>query len=383
MLLDIRDGKINESGHFVGTAVVTGVGVLDYTKEFGLHLLRPEDEVFDQASLDSAKMIPVTLGHPAQDMDSDTIKKNAIGWTGETIKRIGNSVAISFKIVDAWVVQQMKKIMDAGKRIQFSMGAKAFPDIQKGDFGGKTYDGILRRIKYDHLAMLLIEDGRYPYTGLLEDALKTNDGYLFLMDGKFKSEESKKMKIKLPNGVEIEVSDSDGRYLENHLTEHEGLKTQLATKTGELTQAQKQLNDAKSQILDSKAMDEKITSRLALVLEAQTLLDSINPQDLAEKTDQEIYEAVAIADGYTDTELAEMKTSLNDSYPATLAGIYSQIKRVRGEKTSENINNAAGRASGATRKNEGIEIKDSFDASKKKLEKSMEEARTGVKVNAN
>lgn len=351
MLLEIMDGRVTEEGHYEGRAIVTGTGVLDYMGSHGVNMLRPEEEVFAPETMDSARMIAVTLSHPARNVDAETTRKHAIGWTGEKIERIGNKMALNFKIVDGWVVKQMQKLRAMGKRIQFSLGYKAKADRTPGVYQDKAYQVIQRRIRYNHLALLLDEEGRYPETDLLTDS-KQDDDCFFLMDSQPlpKTQEVKTVKKKLPNGAEIEIGDADERYLDNHLTDFNNQKNELARVNGELTEANRQLERAKGQIMDSNAIEAQVQERLALVAEAKVFTDKADA-DLLKLTPQEIRESVLLADGYTEDELKDMRDK--DNYDATLSGIYAQVIRSRGQKASQDIKDSAGKASATTRTDGG------------------------------
>lgn len=383
--LEIRDGSLTEEGYFRGKAIVTGGPiVLDYTSTHGAHIYRPESEVFSDASMASLKGIPVTLGHPPQNVDGRTAKQVSIGFTGEQVTRIGDKLAVNFTITDAKIAAQVQSMVNAGQRVHFSIGARAKPVKGDGVFRDQKYQITITDIAYNHLALLLDDIARYPYTDVITDSDPT---WLLLMDGQINSnsQEAIPVKIKLPNGAEIEVADAtDARHLENHLLEHSKMATDIADQAGQLAQVTKQLTDAKGQILDSDGLNKAVAARVAVAAEAVQLLDGVDVMELATKTEREIREAVLLADGHTETELADAKASFGDRYDTYIAGIYGQIKKAKGASVSAGILDSAHSASGNTRTAQGSEfvVKDAFGPAKEAAQKKMEDLRKG-KTHAN
>jgi hypothetical protein len=228
---------------------------------------------------------------------------------------------------------------------------------------------VLRNIRYNHLALLLDEPGRYPMTEITDNAEMLCITDAQLLTATINKPEVTTVKIKLPNGFEIDVADSEASYLQNHITEHEHLKTQLSEAQGSLKAAEKQLNDAADQIVTEDAIEQTVSARLALALEAKPLLDSMSVQELAKMTDRQIHEAVLLNDGYSADEL-----QTEDA--ATVRGMYRQLVKAKGSAESQTVLDAAGKAKPAADPNV---IQDSFGAAVAKLAEKMENKRKGVK----
>lgn len=382
MLLEITDAEETSEGFFVGRAVVAGVGVQDYSDVFGVKMFCPADEVFAADTMESAKLLPITLRHPNRDVTADNAQALIIGYTGEKVERVGDKMTVNFKITDSAVVKQMKKLIAAGQRIQFSLGYKIKPDKTPGTWMGRVYDWVQRGRKYNHLALLLDQNGRHPDTGLINDSQNNPDGSLLLvMDGELSHlnpfQEAPKVKKTLPNGAEIEVSDADARYLDNHLADHKKLSDDNATLKGEKLQLQRDLNAAQANVMDSAAVDSVVSTRLDLALEAASILDSADIKALAGKSPREIKESVLLDSQYTADELADLQAECKDSYDATLDGIYRTLVRNAGARTSQSVQDSAGRASLAAR-NQSLNIQDPTAAARQKQAERMENARKGA-----
>ncbi|MCK4521413.1 MAG: DUF2213 domain-containing protein [Nanoarchaeota archaeon] len=147
-------GKAEDTpeGYVRADAVVTRTGVLLYRNNDGSirRELRHPDHVFEAASLDSMKMIPITNGHPATKIvNADTAKELQIGNTGENIRPDGKFVMASLVITDGQSVDDVKK----GKS-ELSLGY--YSDLVKEDgiYGGQKYDHVQTNIRYNHLAIV-------------------------------------------------------------------------------------------------------------------------------------------------------------------------------------------------------------------------------------
>jgi hypothetical protein len=391
-LLEIHDGGLDADGCFVGRAIVTGGPiVLDYTHPHGVHIFRPEAEVFDQASMDSLKLIPLTDGHPVKNLTAADIRHHAIGWTGEQVTRIGNNLAVNFKVTDARLAKACDAAQKGGRAVRFSIGAKARPERQTGIHDGKNYQITLYDIRYNHLALLLNQPPRYPGTRLI-DALNDSqiaEDWLFLMDGLMTATDSditteeKTVDKELPNGAKIELSDADARQLDNHLLEHTSLKGRLATKEGENATLKRQLEQAQSQIMDDDKLSQAIADRLKLAAQAQPLLKGKTIEEIAAMDAVSIQEAILIADGATADDLAQEKQTWGDQYPAFLAGAYTRALGAKGQQQSQGILDAAGQASKASREAQGqgdSPLTNRYQTAKKKMDERMEAKRKGVTV---
>lgn len=385
--LEIHDGGLDTDGCYNGRAIVTGGDIiLDYTREFGVHIFRPASEVFKPVSMDSIKLIPLTDGHPPKNLTAADIQKYAIGWTGEQVTRIGNKLAVNFKITDSKIAQAVADAKRAGRRVQFSIGAKARPERIAGEFNGQSYQVSLHDIVYNHLALLLYEQGRHPGTDLL-DSLNdstTAEDWLFLMDGLMTATDSdittegKTVKKRLPNGFDIEVVDAEASYLDNHLVEHQNLKTQLATKEGENTTLKRQLEQAQGQVMDSTKENQLIADRLKLAAQAKPLLTDKTIEEIAAMDAISIQEAVIIADGATADDLAQEKIKWGEQYPAYLAGSFERALESKGQQVSQQIKDGAGRASTALRDGRSSTPADQPENKRAVMRKKLDDACKGA-----
>lgn len=155
----IADGKahVDELGILRGVCPVTRCGVFLYINPDGSERreLRPREEVFSPHTLDSLKMIPITMDHPEEGyVDSTIAKREGIGSTGETVKESGDFVFASVVVYDKDAVEAI-----TSKRIcELSLGYMSDIDSSCGEYEGEPYDCIQRNIIYNHLSV--VERGR-------------------------------------------------------------------------------------------------------------------------------------------------------------------------------------------------------------------------------
>ena len=138
--------KLTKEGYLKATAALTKVGLQEYrlsditgnandTKI--VKVLRPADVVFNDDTIDSAKLKPITLLHPQQMVDSDNHHKLSVGTIGENVhklddKRLGANIVITNKAIIDDILNN--------KFAQLSMGYTANFREEKGIFDGEPYE---------------------------------------------------------------------------------------------------------------------------------------------------------------------------------------------------------------------------------------------------
>jgi hypothetical protein len=110
---------------------------------------RPDDEVFDQASIDSFKLLPLTNNHPSTLLDTTTAKMHTVGAVGESVRRDGDFLRTQMLIHDRDAISAAR----AG-RSQLSAGYSCELEFTPGVFGGRRYDAIQRNIRGNHVALV-------------------------------------------------------------------------------------------------------------------------------------------------------------------------------------------------------------------------------------
>lgn len=132
---------------------------------------RPEIEVFDQESLDSFELRPLTDRHPSSNLDAKTARMHARGAITAGRKHAdGLHVAGRVAVWDAELIGKFEARRRAGKPMQFSVGYELDLDPTPGVLpDGRRFDAIQRRIRANHLAA--VEAGRAMTAEVVYDAL--------------------------------------------------------------------------------------------------------------------------------------------------------------------------------------------------------------------
>jgi len=126
-----RTGIQVYSGHEVGKPEMPTVRVW-----------RPDKQVFAHGAMASAAHKPVTIGHPAQMVDSTNWKREAVGWTGDQVARDGEFLKIPMLLADQSAidaVQNGTKEISCGYSSELHWGAGTTPT-------GEAYDAVQREI---------------------------------------------------------------------------------------------------------------------------------------------------------------------------------------------------------------------------------------------
>lgn len=139
-------------GTLVAEALLTRTGVFTYRNPNGSERreYRPPTQVFDDKSLASFKLVPITDEHPPQMLTSQNARQYAVGAVGENIRRDGNHIAATIAIHDAATIAKM----DGGKT-QVSCGYDCELDETPGTTpDGERYDAVQTNIVGNHLALV-------------------------------------------------------------------------------------------------------------------------------------------------------------------------------------------------------------------------------------
>ena len=145
-----------KEGYLRGDAVGSRAGVFVYYNLDGSvrRELRHPDDIFTKASLDTLKMIPVTLDHPSEFVNSENATYLQKGYTGETIQVQDGKIITSLTITSQDAIDDILK----GKCVELSYGYEVTLVKEDGVYNGEKYDYRQTNPVYNHLA--LVAEGR-------------------------------------------------------------------------------------------------------------------------------------------------------------------------------------------------------------------------------
>lgn len=163
-----------ETGFLHLDAIMTRVGVFDYQDAEGNEWgeLREEEEVFDEASMKSFQLVPVTDDHPERFVDVKNVKDVQVGSVGSDVRKSDRFMRASVVITDAATILGIQ----SGKR-QLSCGYTAVIVDEEGERDGKRFSAKQTEIRGNHLA--IVDVGRAGPSCAL---LSRGDGAAFTQD---------------------------------------------------------------------------------------------------------------------------------------------------------------------------------------------------------
>lgn len=157
----VKKPEKTSDGYLVASARVARSGIQIYTgAEMGrpdldtVAVFRPEEEVFNDATMRTFAYRPMTNDHPESDVTADNWKKLAIGQVGGEVARDGEYIRVPLVLMDAAAIADYEN----GKR-ELSAGYSCDIEWTAGVTDtGERYDAIQRNIRNNHLA--LVDRGR-------------------------------------------------------------------------------------------------------------------------------------------------------------------------------------------------------------------------------
>lgn len=264
-----------EEGYLRGRSIITNVGVFPYRMADGsiFHELRPPEEVFDTASIESFKMIPVTNEHPSEKVTQENIKEYQVGFTGDNVYRDEYHISSPITITDQETITDIQ----TGAKRALSCGYTCDVEETEGVWMGVHYDGIQRNIRGNHLAV--VNQGRAGDAAIIKMDSMDNIGVHNIDKNFYKGEESMALKKIKIDGVEYEAeadvikaytaSKEKADSLEKEIAE---TKKDVAKLEGERDQykdeaekLQKEKKENKNDEEFKKAVEEATKKRLVVI----------------------------------------------------------------------------------------------------------------------
>lgn len=359
--------QTTDEGFLKGRAIVTRTGVFTYKNPDGSirRELRHPDEVFSKASLDSMKLIPITLNHPTQKLvNSENASQISKGQTGESVDVDGKYVLTSLNITH----QDAINAVQAGTR-GLSLGYRCDIDETPGEYNGETYDQKQTNIRYNHLAVVDHPRAGHMATINLDskDAIQVLDLNKNTGDNRMSQEDTKKMVTVRVDGIEYNVVPEVERELTKKqeridaeakkADEQKAKADMLQAKNDELTEELKKIKEDRS----DSAIQEMAKARAALITKSSTLVKD----ELDDLSDREIMEKVIKA-RHDNLDVSEK----SDEYVA--ARFDAIIESVKDQTICNQIEKTTTKLDGKNydQKKADEKMKEAFDAMKEAYKKT-------------
>jgi hypothetical protein len=298
------DATLTEEGYIRANAVVTRTGIFNYHNADGSlrRELRHPDDVWDEESIASMELIPVTNNHPEEKLvNARNAKHLSIGYTGETIKKDGDYIIAPVVITDQdgvdWIKNQGRK--------ELSLGYTVDLHPENGEYNGEPYDFRQKNIRYNHLA--IVNTARAG--GEARIALDSQDTVEILTE----VEQMVKRKIKIDN-EEVMVEPATADYVDRLMTDLKNLEEEKKRVDDEIkmirdklerTEAERdsykeRTDDPKEKDgattaeakMDAASFQKAVSDRVKVLTFAQNTLEKSKRANLDSMSDLEIKKAV-------------------------------------------------------------------------------------------
>lgn len=147
-----RPAEKTDEGFLVARAPVTSIGVFTYRNPDGSERreLRLPEEVFNEDSLATLRMKPLTLLHPDEAVTPDNISELQVGTVGTDVSSDSYRVYVSLSATRPDGIEAVEN----GTARSLSCGYVCDIEWTSGTWMGMKYDCIQRNIRYNHVALV-------------------------------------------------------------------------------------------------------------------------------------------------------------------------------------------------------------------------------------
>jgi len=290
-------------------------GEIDPDKTYRVY--RPEEEVFAVDALESFHDLPITLGHPSQEVTADNYKSHAVGHVIGQPKRDKEFIRAELTIRDAEAIDKIK----CGAARELSVGYHADVFLETGlSASGQPYDAIQKNIRGNHIA--LVDAARCgPLCSIVGDQLTTDCNCANCTSQKRKnmSEYVTLDGERLPVAEAVEIlKEANARMaeaLKDAQATIESLSADLESKSGEV--------EAMKAKPTEDGFTTKVQARAQMLSEARQILGdaaslaSLSDNDIRRRVIDQIY-GDGFASGASDNALVGMyRVAVRDALKST------------------------------------------------------------------
>lgn len=303
--------RMTADGYLVGEVRCARTGVQQYhASDVGLvgdgmvNVYRPEETVFDKASLATFAGKPVTLLHPSVPVTADNWREHAVGDVGEDIARDGEFVRVPIKLMDAAVI---KAVQDGTREI--SMGYTCGIEIKDGTApDGTPYQAVQTGpLRINHLAIvpkarggaeLRVGDGADKWGAA--PVADHQPGLAPITKSKQEKDMSDALKTVVLGDKAVQVAVADVAAIEQFKTDSakalqdakDAHEAEIATKDAEIATKDAEIDALKGKVLEGAALDAAVAARGDLIAKAKAIAPDVKTDGLS---DAAIRKAVVVA----------------------------------------------------------------------------------------
>ncbi|MQY00178.1 DUF2213 domain-containing protein [Sinorhizobium medicae] len=258
---------------------------------------RPEDQVFDKASLGSYAHKPVTNDHPDEAVTADNWKTLSVGQIGDEVARDGEFVRVPLIVMDGATISDIeggKRELSAGYTCDLAWEPGTTPT-------GEKYDAIQKDIRINHVA--IVQRGRAGSEARIGDG--AGKWGVSPVNTQIADERIPKMDLRkiLVDGLTVETTDQGAQAITKLQKDLESSaakfadaekahQTALAAKDAELAKKDAAIDALKGKILSDADLDKRVQARADLITKAHTIAKDVKTEGLS---DAAIRKAVVVA----------------------------------------------------------------------------------------
>lgn len=329
--------KQTKEGYLVATARVARTGIQEYyAAELGdvavqagfkpddiVRVYRSPDQVFSRDTLNSLTRVPVTIGHPPENVNADNWSQYAVGEVGDTVARDGEWIVVHPMIKDAKAIEAAQTTHK-----EISMGYNA--NIVKAR-DGIDADFEMTDIRMNHLA--LVPRGRAGSQARIGDswgATPISDKQLGDTPNNRPKEGSMTTKTVVLGDKAVQVLAEDAAEVERFKQETaKALADAEARYKAAIEAKDEEIGKLKAELADAKKaaeidIDALVEARTELVAQVKAIDAKIDPKGLS---DAELRKAAVAA------KLGE--EMVKDASDAEISGMFKAI--VKGIKPADPV----------------------------------------------
>ncbi|MDZ7904610.1 MAG: DUF2213 domain-containing protein [Cypionkella sp.] len=337
------------NGYLVGEVRCARTGCQQYrASEVGMvgdgvvTVYRPEDAVFDKASLATYAGKPVTLNHPPVMVDAANWKTYAVGDVGSEIVRDGEFVRVPYKIMDAAAITSI----EAGAR-EVSMGYTSGIEYRDGIApDGTPYQAVQTGpIQINHLAIVpKARGGSELRIGDAADQWGASPVTIADMKGADMPDALRKIMV---DGLQVETTDAAAVAIEKLQGQIAALKdaeieakakakADMDAKEKELAEKDAKLAEMEKGKMTDAAIDARVAARADLISKASAIAKDVATVGLS---DAAIRKSVVVAklgddavagksDAYIDARFDILAEGIKDADPVSQVKDAAPVKLV-------------------------------------------------------
>ncbi len=338
--------KRTKEGYLVTQARALRTGVQDYMAyELGLdgdgmvRVMRPEDSVRNPESLTSLSHAPITIGHPQDDVTSETWKDLSVGEVSTGAQWDGDFISLPLILKDKAAIEAVEAGMS-----ELSAGYTA--DMMPSD--SPDYDYVMGPPVYNHIA--IVDKARAGSEARIGDnAAKPWGAAPLTQTEKEPKMADMKTVVVGDQAVQVAAADADviTKMMKDHQTEVDGLKEELATVKIEAADAAKKVKtdeEISAMVADGvkelgevaekarkMVADYDATDKDAMTIRREVIAKVYGDEAVADlESDSEIKAAFKVAD--SQVKVDPVRTAAKDAKPQKPGSAWDGLIKKKDDK---------------------------------------------------